>query len=233
MNGDPTFGEALSQIAWFIGELIFRFIPGTFISVTGIGSEPPIPAGLTSFGKPVTTESIISYLEQSSSPEQYANLVYAWDYFVAVSMAVSLALATLVIYCFIRIRQLRYQEHMRMDAGAHTVAAKDIPRTILRWDRIREQASSENAQNWRLAILEADIMLSELLDMKGYKGETIAEKLKQVDRADFHSIDDAWEAHRVRNRVVHQGAEVPLAGRDVQLAISRYERVFREFGLIE
>lgn len=228
-----TLGEAFGDVLWFVAELFFKFIPGTVISLSGAGSEPPVPAGLTPFTEPLTTEHIIDFLERTSSPERFSELVYRWDTFVAVSMGISLVLTAVIIYCFVRIRQLRYQEHMKFKAGAYTVAAQDIPRTQLRWNRIREQIASENMQNWRLAILEADIMLNELLDLQGYKGETIGDKLKQVDRGDFHAIDAVWEAHRVRNRIAHEGVSLELSGREAQRVIGLYERAFKEFGLIQ
>jgi hypothetical protein len=103
----------------------------------------------------------------------------------------------------------------------------------LRWQRILEQAGSDNEHDWRLAILEADIMLNELLDMRGYKGETMAEKMKQADRADFNSIDAAWEAHKIRNDIVHRSASHSLSQRETRRVIALYERVLRGFGYIE
>ena len=39
-----------------------------------------------------------------------------------------------------------------------------MPRTQLRWNGILEEANSDDERKWRLAILEADIMLNELLE---------------------------------------------------------------------
>ena len=75
-------------------------------------------------------------------------------------------------------------------------------------------------------------MLNELLDLQGYKGETIADKMKQVDRAKFNSIDAAWEAHKIRNRVAHEGTTADLDAREARRVIGLYERVFKEFHYI-
>lgn len=232
MDGDISLAGAVAKIFWYMGEMVFRFIPGTVISLTGGSGAPPIPAGLSPIREPVTTDSVVQYLELTARPGQYENLVYKWDMFVASSMGISLVLSAILIYCFVRIRQLRYHEHLRFEAAAHTVVAEDLPRTQLRWNRVREQIAAEAEQNWRLAILEADIMLNELLDMQGYKGETMAEKLKQVDRASFRSVDSAWEAHKIRNQIVHEGTAYQLSNREARRVIGLYERVFKEFGLI-
>lgn len=235
MDGGISFGEALAQIFWYMGELAFKLIPGTVASITGtdISGTGPIPAGLSPIAEPVTTNSIVEFLEQTSSPERYDSLVSGWGEFVSMSMVISLLLMSLIIYCFVRIRQVRHMERMRFEAAAHPVAKQDIPRTQLRWNKVMEQAYSDDGQKWRLAILEADIMLNELLDLKGYKGDTMADKMKQVGRADFNSIDDAWEAHKVRNRVAHEGSAHQLNDRETRRVVGLYGKVFREFKIIE
>ncbi len=155
-----------------------------------------------------------------------------WGIWFPVALFISLVLGAGIIYCCIRILQIRRAEHAHFHKAAHTVASEDVPRTQLRWNRVMEHANSDDEHRWRLAILEADIMLNELLDMQGYKGETMAEKMKQVARGDFNSIDDAWEAHKVRNRVAHEGSEHQLTEREKNHVIGLYARVFKGFGFI-
>jgi len=144
----------------------------------------------------------------------------------------SIPFLAVVIYCWLRILQIRRRERLTFRAAQRTVVSQDIPRTQLRWNRVVDQANSSNPESWRLAILEADIMLNELLDLQGYKGETIADKMKQVDRHKFNSIESAWEAHKIRNRIAHEGG-LTLTPREVRSAITLYERVFREFRYLE
>jgi hypothetical protein len=122
---------------------------------------------------------------------------------------------------------------VRSACAGHPVAAHDVSRIQLRWNGIVEEANSDDERKWRLAILEADIMLNELLDVQGYRGETMADKMKKVDRGSFRSIDAAWEAHRVRNQIAHQGSAHLLSGREARHVIGLYEEVFREFKVVE
>jgi cell division protein FtsL len=227
--------EVFSNIFWFIGEVAFKLVPATIATVTGVenSGSGPIPAGFTPITEPVTVGSIISFLESVSSKEEFNSLTHNWDLFVAVSMTISLVLSTAIIYCIIRIRQVRHLERMGFQAAERSVVAEDMPRTHLRWRRIQEQASSDSEQHWRLAILEADIMLNELLDIQGYKGDTMADKMKQVEKANFNSIDEAWEAHKVRNVIAHEGASFKISNREARRIIGLYGKVFREFKVIE
>lgn len=155
-----------------------------------------------------------------------------WGGLFPLAIGVSLVLTVVIMYCVLRIIQIRRIEHANFHRHAHTVHAEDVPRTQLRWRRIMEHANSGDEHEWRLAILEADIMLNELLDILGYKGETMGEKMKQVNRTSFNSIDDAWEAHKTRNRVAHEGSEAPLSEREKNITINQYAKVFKEFGFI-
>lgn len=155
-----------------------------------------------------------------------------WGVWYVVAFAFAIVCTLGIGYCVLRILQIRRIEYANFHKHAHTVAADDVPRTRLRWNRIMEHAQSDEEHKWRLAILEADIMLNELLDLQGYKGETMAEKMKQVNRANFNTIDDAWDAHKVRNRVAHEGVEHPLSEQEKNRVMGLYARVFREFKFI-
>jgi hypothetical protein len=155
-----------------------------------------------------------------------------WGVLLPLALVVTLLFSAGIVYCTMRILQIRRQEWAAFRKAAHTVAHEDVPATHMRWNRIMEHANSEDEHKWRLAILEADIMLNELLDLQGYKGETMAEKMKQVPRTQFNSIDDAWEAHKMRNKVAHEGVEYHIDEREKNRVIGLYTRVFREFHFI-
>lgn len=191
------------------------------------------------------TSPVYEFVEVTEQPEWAAiaqrevrtgwtpeTVFLVWGGLYPLAIIVSLLLAVGIAYCAIRISQIRKIEHANFHKHAHSVHHEDIPRTRLRWNRIMEHANSGDEHQWRLAILEADIMLNELLDVQGYKGETMGEKMKMVNRANFNSIDEAWEAHKVRNRVAHEGSENPLTEREKNIVISQYARVFKEFGFI-
>jgi hypothetical protein len=227
--GVDTIGGAIANIFWFLGEVAFTWVPATVGTLTGTAPESTPP--LTFINQPVTTSQVVSYLQQSS-PAQYAGLYVHWAELVAVAVVLSVLFGALIVYSALRLMEVRRHERARFQAAAHPVAAHDISRTQLHWDHVMEEANSDDDSRWRLAILEADIMLNELLDVLGYRGETMADKMKQVDRANFRTIDLAWEAHRIRNQVAHQGTAHLLSPRETRRVMGLYEEIFREFKLI-
>lgn len=235
MNGDPTVGESFGYGFTFLGDVLFKWIPGMVATVVGT-ADPSVGTTTLQLGqlaRPLHPGEFSGLFDRVSAPGAYDSLTQGWYMFVLLSIAISIPFLAISAYCGIRIFFLRRQEREMFRAAQKPVASKDIPKTHLRWGRILEQSRSDAEHDWRLAILEADILLNELLDMQGYKGETMADKMKQVDRANFNTIDLAWEAHKVRNRVAHEGSAHTLSSREARRVIGLYAEVLKEFGYIE
>ncbi|MEI6041996.1 MAG: hypothetical protein WCQ00_00290 [bacterium] len=101
-----------------------------------------------------------------------------------------------------------------------------------KWEDILGHIASTNSSDWRMAILEADILLYEMLDQMGYDGDTIADKLKAIESSDFNTLDLAWRAHKVRNTIAHEGSSYELSHEQAQNTIDLYRKVFAEFYFI-
>lgn len=107
-----------------------------------------------------------------------------------------------------------------------------VPQKNAAWQRVMELSESDNPSEWKLAIIEADSMLDRMLKGMGYPGDTVGDRLKAIERSDFTSLDDAWEAHKVRNRIAHEGGDFLITGRETRRVILMYKRVFEEFRLL-
>jgi hypothetical protein len=66
----------------------------------------------------------------------------------------------------------------------------------------------------------------------GYMQESIGEKLKVIEPSDFTNIENAWEAHKIRNQIAHEGSDFMINEREAKRVIGLYETVFREFEYI-
>jgi hypothetical protein len=104
--------------------------------------------------------------------------------------------------------------------------------TNRRWKNIQSLVNSHNLNDWKQAIIEADIMLDEMLEKMGYKGDSIGDKLKQIEASDFLTLNQAWEAHKVRNQIAHQGSNYILSHDEAERVIDLYSQVFKEFYFI-
>jgi hypothetical protein len=98
-----------------------------------------------------------------------------------------------------------------------------------RWEHIQELMKSNTSSDWRQAIIEADIILDEMLRRMSYKGTSIGDMLKTVDPADFATLQKAWEAHKFRNEIAHTGSEFKLSKDEADRVINLFKSVFDEF----
>lgn len=153
---------------------------------------------------------------------------HAWGVLGIVSFLFVIAAFGVLAYASVRLFQIRHSEdHEKYSTLKPEVAEKQ--KDHARWAHIQMLVESAHDSDWRQAIIEADIMLEEVLNQAGYAGESIGEKLKG---ATFSSLDDAWEAHKVRNDIAHRGSEFRLDNTTAYRTIKRFERVFKEFGEI-
>ena len=251
---------ALSFTVPAAGDIVFKWLPATLSVLTGVEMENDLR--YTNTGTPVPNIYVAlqpirptlaeraprtTLLAQAASAFDTAvqtNTPYAptspavakashwWSIFVPVSIFASLLFIVGIMYSALQLMRIREKERAVFNVTEHPVAGGDITKAQLRWKKILEHANTENENDWRHAIIEADIMLDELLSVQGYHGDTVGDKLKQVERSDFNTIDLAWEAHKVRNRIAHEGSAHDLSAREVRRVIALYEQVLHEFHYI-
>jgi hypothetical protein len=173
--------------------------------------------------------------------EHKEEIISAWHDFyysyVTVSISLSLLLIIMIAYSIFRIHQIRTRENEAIHDAAiwnkPLSAEEDLPLGYRKWQQVEDHAHSGDPSQWRLAILEADIILDEIVfERFGDLGDTLGERLKRVDRSDFQTIDKAWEAHRIRNAIAHEGSSFELSERDLRQTINLYREVFEEFHYI-
>ncbi len=91
---------------------------------------------------------------------------------------------------------------------------------------------AQNPSDWNLAIIQADAILDNLFKDMGLFGETMGDRLKQLDRSKLQSLDDVWEAHKLRNRIAHATDRV-LTQDEARRAIWLYANALRELQYLE
>ncbi len=187
---------------------------------------------------PINTQVIINGVQHVGSfifSLSFLNFLYVFLSLLAI------ALITLILYLFVRMYEIREEDKKKKStvampavlpttiAGAPDAAAPVENKT---WKGIRERLLADNPSDWKLAMIEADIYLDRVLDDKGFHGDTTSDKLKQVTPDKLPSIQIAWEAHKIRNRIAHDGAAFVLTMPEARRMLSYYEIVFTDLGVI-
>lgn len=155
-----------------------------------------------------------------------------WGSWTPIALFLTLLFLAMCVYAVMRIHKIRIeqQEHLRNLTFAAQNTEPDA--ADVRWARIERLIDSPNENDWRQAIIAADIILDEMVTAMGYHGDTLGEKMKGIEKSDFTTLDQAWEAHKVRNKIAHEGLDVDISHREARRVVKLFEEVFREFHYI-
>jgi hypothetical protein len=150
----------------------------------------------------------------------YSTLAYAYSGFVA--FAIASALAGLI---FVRLRELGTY-------GTLPPAEKRDDSRMKHWKELLALAMTTDPKQWKSAIVEADLMLGELLAELKYPGLNTAERMKGLPENAFSTVAVAWEAHRIKNFLSAGSSDFILTQREAFRVMKLYEQVFEEFGYL-
>lgn len=159
-----------------------------------------------------------------------ALLANLWLWIIYIGYLLAIVGLIVIIYATVRLFELRKREEEYY--GTLLIAPEEQGGMNPRWRHIEELRDSSEPNNWRTAIIEADIMLDDILTKQGYQGDGVGDKLKLVEPSDFNTLNEAWEAHKVRNQIAHQGSAFDLSETLARRTLAQYEAVFREFGIL-
>ncbi len=158
-------------------------------------------------------------------------LVNFFAHYFVFSIFFSIALMILVIIYSYRFEQLRKKVMAKITVPTER-RDQVVKQVNPAWKNIEDNIITDDPNKWKMAILEADVMLGELLEKMNLPGDNIGEKLKAIERSDFPSLDDAWEAHKMRNSIAHAGSDFQMSERDARRTIALFEKIFRDFNMI-
>lgn len=86
-------------------------------------------------------------------------------------------------------------------------------------------------QQWREAVLQADIILDKALQWHKIAGNNLGERLKTAShQLTKPTLDAAWQAHKVRNRLAHE-LHYRLTPAESYAALDNIKKVLKELGL--
>jgi hypothetical protein len=157
---------------------------------------------------------------------------HAFGWIIGITIPISVLLLIGIVTAVEGTKHVRRKEALLYDIHvemAYDDNAKGDPELSKKWATVMNHADSPNASDWRQAIIEADIILGEILTRMGYQGQSIGEQMTGISKGDFHTIDEAWEAHKIRNQIAHEGSDFALSQHEAKRVVGLYRKVFEEF----
>jgi len=98
------------------------------------------------------------------------------------------------------------------------------------WSRVQSLWRSTAASDKRLAVIEADALLDDVLKELRFPGENLGERLKRVS-AEMANIEGVWFAHKLRNAFVHD-LGYPFNPEETERALRAFEGILRSLGAV-
>ena len=100
-----------------------------------------------------------------------------------------------------------------------------------KWKEVMDHLESSNQNEWKLAIIEADKLVDDLLKKAGFPGDTMGERLTNTHHDQLRTLHYLWQAHRLRNKIVHE-TDFDLSYRDTHEALNYYKATLEELGVL-
>lgn len=71
------------------------------------------------------------------------------------------------------------------------------------WQKIKGRLEIEHESEWKLAIIEADEIMDDILNQMGFGGTSLGERLTSLTAVSLPNIEEVKEAHQIRNNIIH------------------------------
>ncbi len=147
-----------------------------------------------------------------------------------ISFLISTILLGLIIY-FISQTEVAGEpiEHFFDVLGKISIAKR---RTLKAWKEIQKKLRSGQMGELKLAVIEADKILGEILRNAGYPGKNLEERLEQIPAGEFSNLEELKQAHKFKERIIAE-PDLAITLNEAQIAIEIYKKTFQELNLIE
>jgi hypothetical protein len=96
-----------------------------------------------------------------------------------------------------------------------------------RWKAIVKKAQNETPDSLRIAVIDADGLVNDILRQMGFEGKHMADRLSQIDPEDVTTLQRVWRGHRVRNDLVHTPGYF-LSDEQARRSLEDFEAFLRE-----
>lgn len=153
--------------------------------------------------------------------------------------AIKLFLEIYVLVMFIDLILLLKQRGLGGDIR-DTLVGMNIPPELgnkknklrAKWEKVRVKLKSKNESDYKVAIIEADNIIDDLIARMNYKGENMGERLDNITPGQIENIEDLRKAHEVRNRIIHDESFV-ITKEEAEKTFEYYEDFLKFFMVLD
>ena len=105
-----------------------------------------------------------------------------------------------------------------------------FPKMRRRWQKIMRRLDTGNESEYKLAIIEADGLLDDMLKKMKLRGETVDDRIQRITPIMIENVAELKTAHQVRNSIVYD-PDYRLSASEAKRVLLVYQRTFEELDL--
>ena len=106
----------------------------------------------------------------------------------------------------------------------------DVQKYRTKWLAIEQSVVRDNEASYHMAIMNADKLVDQALKDKGFKGQTMGERLKSA-KASLPHRDNIWSAHKLRNQIAHE-PDVKINYDHARRTLAQFKQTLKDLGAI-
>jgi hypothetical protein len=154
--------------------------------------------------------------------------------FSLIKIFLEIYVLVLIVDLILLIKQRGFSSDLR-----ETVLGMNVPPELvtqksklqIKWNRIKEKMKSDDQSDYKVAIIEGDNIIDDLIARMGYKGKNFGERLDGINPGQIENIEDLRFAHNVRNQIIHD-ENFALTKDDAHRVLDCFEEFLRYFQVL-
>ncbi|MBI2610053.1 hypothetical protein HYW53_02650 [Candidatus Giovannonibacteria bacterium] len=127
------------------------------------------------------------------------------------------------------IKAWRYRPEIKVTYSPATVPQEKLARQ--RWEDLMGRFEASLDSDASLFVLEADSMVDDILKRIGIPGDTMMERITNLEPVEISSIPDLAAAHRIRNNIAHTPG-FKVSKPEAANLLKKYKRVLEELEVL-
>jgi len=175
-----------------------------------------------------TINIIINYLSDPSLiPSPYFQLLMILRF---IFFLISIILIGISIYIIFHTEWVKYRYSQNLIEFIN-FKTYEIGKLVKERKAIMKRIDTGIESEYKLAIIEADVMIEEILKRMGRTESTIEEKLNNLSVIDIPNLEELKEARKIRNNVVHD-PDYELSQEKTKEILLVYEKTFKDLKIL-
>lgn len=163
------------------------------------------------------------------------NLPGEWQFGLEIGQVVFLLLDAVLflgaIYFWRRGLKMRPVFTWKVAAQERHRLLQSNPKVQAAWKVVKSKMGANPPSSYVLTIIEADTFVDDILKRLGLTGETMMERLDQLEAKEFSSLENLRRVHRIRNALVHRPGFSVTENQATEM-MEIYEKFLDELGLV-